>query len=357
MKYHSSEFPISWFADRKREGNLILEPPFQRRLVWKLPQKSHLIESILMDFPVPEIYIQQTTTPEGHSTFGIVDGQQRISAMLAFVGLMDTDSDNGFSMKYLEKESDWRNLSWEDLTEDQKTDFYRSKMAVRILDDATDEEVRDLFRRLNKYLTKLSDQELRNATYSGPLVQFSLAIAEDEYWSDNKIVTAEDIRRMKDIEFISELVIGALNGPQAGSTKAIDDFYELYEELDELPQPRPLRRRFQVTWDTIAEILPDIRDNRWHNKTDYYSLFVSMSQLLKDQRIPEENLGLVRDQLNQLESGIATRLASEEAAVTNEVIKYVRAVEKGSSDRARRGARHEVLTDLLSPFFVQRHGG
>ena len=116
-------------------------------------------------------------------------------------------------------------MTYEDLTVQQKQQFFGHQMAVRTLSDATDDEIRDLFRRLNRYLTKLNDQELRNATYSGPLVQLVEELADDDFWAENGIMTAALIRRMKDMEFVSELIFGIMDGPQSGTAKTIDEYY------------------------------------------------------------------------------------------------------------------------------------
>src|SRR5690349_6065204 len=78
---------ISWFRDRYVDGSLTIKPTYQRRPVWARKQKCYLIESILLGFPIPEIYVQHSTTAEGISSFAIVDGQQRIRAILQFIGV------------------------------------------------------------------------------------------------------------------------------------------------------------------------------------------------------------------------------------------------------------------------------
>ena len=117
-----------------------------------------------------------------------------------------------------------------DLTPDQKKTFFGHQMAVRTLTDATEEEIRDLFRRLNRYLTKLTDQELCNATYSGPLVGLCFELADDDDRAENGIVSASLIRRMKDMEFVSELLFGVIYGPQGSTPKILDDYYEHFEQ-------------------------------------------------------------------------------------------------------------------------------
>jgi hypothetical protein len=237
MTFDSSVQTIAWFRDRYREGNLKIKPPFQRKPVWVARQKCYLIESILRGLPVPEIYIQQTTTPEGQTTYAVVDGQQRVRTVLQFVGSEQDPEEadyNKFTLDKLDPSSDWANADFAGLTVDQKRTFYGYKFVVRYLNTDSDDEVRDMFRRLNKFLTPLKPQELRNATYSGPFVALVLQLADNEYWAENRIVTPAAIRRMNDVEYVSELMIGVLHGPQGGSAAIVDSYYQQYEDYEDL---------------------------------------------------------------------------------------------------------------------------
>ena len=204
MRYSATSHPISWFTERDSEGNLDLQPNFQRRRVWTDSQKSNLIESILFQLPVPEIYIQVKTGPDGRSEYIVVDGQQRINAILEFLGVGGREP---FELRHLDPDSQWMHYTFSELTDDEKATLYGHQMAVRYLQEARDDEIEDLFRRLNKYVTPLNAQELRNATYKGPFLRLSELFAEDTYWSENRLATPDAIRRMRDIEFVSDLLM------------------------------------------------------------------------------------------------------------------------------------------------------
>jgi len=352
VEYDSNQQTVSWFHQRHQEGSLVLNPPFQRKPVWTRRQQSHLIESILMGLPVPEIYMQHKTSPDGTTQYIVVDGQQRTRAILEFIG---ANGEEGFELQYLSEESPWRNRSFGDLTDDEKTRFFGQRLALRELHRASDEEVKDMFRRLNKYLTKLSPQELRNATYSGPFVHLAETTAENPYWAENRIVSPQGIRRMGDIEFASELLIGVMHGPQGGSPRTIDDYYEQYEECeDEIPDQAAVRRLFNRTLDAIQEALPDIKTTRWHNKTDFYTLFVAIAHLLADRALPYTRIRPLRKALKDFAAQIDTRLKDERVEVPQTAVRYVRAVEKGSSDKARRAARHQAMLEVITGFFRPR---
>ncbi|MDA8240807.1 MAG: DUF262 domain-containing protein [Nitrospiraceae bacterium] len=314
MVFNSSEEIIAWFKDRYLEGNLKIKPPFQRKPIWTIKQKCYLVESILMGLPVPEIYIQQTTTPEGGSTYAIVDGQQRIRTVLQFVGA-ETDAQeqeyNKFSLDRLDATAKWKDVAFADLSDDQKKKFFGYKFAVRYLNTESDDEVRDMFKRLNKYLTPLKPQELRNAIYTGPFIRLAEKLADDEYWAENRIVTPPAIRRMTDIEFVSELLIGVMHGPQGGSAKIIDEYYKLYEDYeDQFPDQQRTQRLFDKTLKTVQAIFPDIKETRWGNKTDFYTLFVAFASLFRSSDLPEKNIKDIRKSLDKFAKEVDVRLAN-----------------------------------------------
>jgi hypothetical protein len=277
---------------------------------------------------------------------------------LQFVGA-ETDPDeaeyNKFALDKVEPASDWHNVTFATLSPEAKKKFYGYQLAVRYLDTDDDEEVRDMFRRLNKYLVPLKPQELRNATYTGPFVRLTLTLADSEYWAENRIVTASAIRRMNDVEYVSELLIGLLHGPQGGNAAVIDEYYKQYEDYeDEFPDQKRTARLFNLTLAQMQAILPTIKDTRWSNKTDFYTLFVAIGSLFQSQEFIPGKEKPAQKKLASFESEVNARLTDDQQKATNDVVLYVRAVEKGANDKKRRADRHEVMVALLTPFFRPR---
>jgi hypothetical protein len=350
MDFTSTIQNISWFRDRYRDGALILKPPYQRKPVWVAKQKSSLIESILLHLPVPEIYIQKITEADGATTFGIVDGQQRIRTILQFIG-SETDPEeqdhNRFALVAVPATSVWFNKSFTDLTDDQKKRFYSYDLAVRYLNTDNDDDVRDVFRRLNKFLLPLRPQELRNATYSGPFITLANKLAEDEYWAENRIVTPEAIRRMSDVEFMSELLIGIKHGPQGGSEAVINSYYALYEDYpDEFPEQRDVQDTFKQTMRVIQQLLPDIKSTRWSNKTDFYTLFVALASLTRANALSGLRYQKLRKALSEFAVQIE-RAQSASAKSTRIARAYADAALRGANDKRRRADRHEALLTIV----------
>src|SRR5262249_15232960 len=128
----------------------------------------------------------------------------------------------------------WRDRKFEDLTTDEKTNIYNYKFVVRILPpDLREEDIRRIFARINKNVVSLNDQELRNATYWGPFIKAIQAMADnDPFWADCGVFSSNDYRRMIDQEYISELAIAYLHGPQNKKDR-LDQYYQTYEQAFE----------------------------------------------------------------------------------------------------------------------------
>jgi len=313
MNHKSHAHSIAWFQDQYKTGHLELRPPFQRKPVWTDKQRGFLIESVLMDIPIPEVYVQVTQADDGSELFGVVDGQQRLRTILQFVGI-ERESDqekedvNKFALEKLPDTSIYKNKSFSDIVGEERKKFFQYEICVRYLYTDDRRVVEDVFKRVNKYTLPLKPQELRNATYHGAFAKLSEALADDEYWAVNRIVSPAAIRRMTDIEMMSDLLIGLIHGPQGGSAKIIDQYYEMYEPYeDDFPEQSRVKRRFANVLETIKRLFPRIEETRWGNRADFYSLFVALGVLLLEQSLPLTN-----------EKRLATKLLLFAREVTND---------------------------------------
>jgi hypothetical protein len=231
--------------------------------VWTEKQRCSLVESILLDIPIPEIYVQVATGEDGSTSYGVVDGQQRLQTILQFVGIeaeedQNEDEDNNdFVLSNLPKTSVFLDKSFGDLSPEQKKKLFAYEVRVRLLHTENQAEIEDVFKRLNKFTMPLKAQELRNATYHSAFAALAEAPADDEYWAVNRILTSASIRRMGDIEFMSDLLIGLMHGPQGGSAKILDEYYEIYEPYeDEMPNQAKLTHQFGETLKAIQTLFP-----------------------------------------------------------------------------------------------------
>jgi hypothetical protein len=248
-----------------------------------------------------------------------------------------------------------KDKTFADISGDARKRFYQYEICVRFLYTENTKEVEDAFIRLNKFTMPLKAQELRNAVYHGPFVKLSEKLADDEYWAVNRIVTPAAIRRMADIEMISDLLIGLLHGPQGGSAKVIDEYYDKYEAYEEVfPNQNRIHRLFEKTRQTIQRLFPEISESRWGNRADYYSLLIALGQLLEKQRLPSSNVKALRNALTDFADEVDKRLGDPTAKTSAASKAYARAIEKGSNDKARRADRHDQLGTIIGQFLVEK---
>lgn len=154
---------------RCERGDIILNPDFQRNKVWDRKQESELMESILMGIPIPIIYLFQAKD----ATIQIVDGRQRISAVIDFMndkfGLTKLKI-----MKNIKKEPKFKDLEpiQQRKIEDYQIDTY-------LIQPPTPERVKfDIFDRVNRGGTRLNNQEMRNALYQGQSTKLLKELSE-----------------------------------------------------------------------------------------------------------------------------------------------------------------------------------
>lgn len=358
MKHASRPQSIAWFQDHYKAGRLELRPPFQRKPVWSDKQRCALVESVLLNIPIPEVYVQVSQGEDGTEEFGVVDGQQRLRTILQFIGLereedQDGDDNNNFVLDVLPATSLFKGKSFADVTTEGRKEFFQYEICVRLLYTENTKEIEDVFKRLNKFLMPLKPQELRNATYHGAFAVLSEKLADEAYWAVNRIVSPAAIRRMADIEMMSDLLIGLLHGPQGGSAKIIDQYYEQYEQFeDEFPDQNRVKRLFERALGAIERLFPKIAETRWGNRADFYTLFIAMGTLLEKNELTKSKEKDLREGLMNFADEINKRLASPTAKTGTEAKVYARAIEKGSNDKARRTDRQESLISIVLPYLT-----
>lgn len=335
---------VVWFKKANDSGDLQMKPPFQRNPVWTHPQKSYLIDSILNGFPIPEIYMQEFVDEKGSEQHIIIDGQQRIRACLEFI-------EGSYEIK--EEESvNWGGMTFDDLSADEKKKIFGYSFMVRVLPDMSDEDIRGIFQRLNKNVVALNPQELRQATYWGPFIKTMQELSNYSYWSTTGIFTPLNIRRMMDIEFISELAIAVLHGPQ-NKKENLDEFYREYEE--EFDAREALIGIFQRVLYELEQLYPDIKNTRWRKKTDFYSLFTFLASKADSIPLNPQARLTLREKLDSFGADVSRFLSSTEDAhseFSTDVREYAKSI-RASSDVGNRKRRFQALENITNTCFIK----
>lgn len=329
---------VIWFKRAFENGELDIRAPFQRNPVWSVRQKSSLIDTILMEYPIPELYMQELVEESGEQKHVVVDGQQRVRAVLSFLeGEFEIDDEN----------SQWAGFSFDDLSGEVRKKFFEYNFIVRQLPEMPDEQLRLIFQRINRNTVTLNQQELRKATYWGPFLRLMEDLADLDFWTNAGIFSANDRRRMLDVEFISELSVAFLNGLQ-NKKKNLEQFYQQYETSFE--DSEKLRSVFTKVLGEIEQLVPDMRRTRWRKKSDFYTLFLTLAGRAAALPLSANDRDLATKVLASFAEDVDAALSGN-VPTDADVRDYAKYVERAASDlgsrRARQGALHNKLATVL----------
>lgn len=320
-------------------GQLELRPPFQRNPVWLDAQKSYLIDTILNGYPVPEMYMQIVQDETGFETHVVVDGQQRLTALLDFIA-------GEYALSGLDNE--WNDSNFENLSEGQKKAIYSYTFIVRVLPEMSTEQIRAIFQRLNRNVVALSRQELRHATYWGEFIQSMERIATFSFWRSSGLFTANEVRRMLDVEYVSELAVGSLHGVQ-NKKVSLERWFTVYEA--EFEDRDKVETTFVTALGELEHLVPSLGRSRWSKKSDFYTLFLYVASREKELPLSSEEREQMKEQLATFAEQVDVVLRldpSESATVVRPVLRYSRAVQRAASDLSNRRTRAEALSEYLS---------
>jgi uncharacterized protein with ParB-like and HNH nuclease domain len=326
--FSTRNYSIRDFEEWDDKNELELAPKFQRRDVWSDKARSYLIDTIIRGKPIPKIYMRQDVNLKTRRTKReIVDGQQRLRTVLSFVK-------DGFKGSKAHHEA-FRGLYFSELEKDTQREILKYEFAVDLLQDLPDNEVYDLFARINTYAEKLKPQELRNAKWFGEFKSSVYLLSKGfvTFFENNKIFTSMQILRMAEAELISELLLAMEEGIRSGGKLIIDKAYQKYD--DNFKNRMLYEKRFGDTIDCIGEILGDeLHQLEFRAIRLFYPLFCAIYHMkfglpkLGVQRLSLKNidypkLKMALEGINELIERIKTAAAAHrDAAISSEERKF-----------------------------------
>lgn len=233
MQRRSTTQDISWFLDLRRHGQLELNPPYQRRSVWNVKDRRFFLDTVFRGYPCPALFLHKLPGPGEETVYAVVDGKQRLQTLFQFV-----DEEVALASDFGDARFDGK--TWSKLDGPERQLFWDYVLPVEFLsfDPNDPHEVNQAFDRLNRNMRKLEAQELRHARWDGWFLRTVEGECEDATWQVLGISTKARAKRMKDAQFISELLLVAIEGRQAGfDQSALDDAYARYDDVEDVEPP------------------------------------------------------------------------------------------------------------------------
>jgi len=224
VKTQSIEYDLETLVKKIQKNVIKLDPDYQRRHRWNNITSSRLIESLILNIPIPIVYLSydiDVDTNEEGARYSVIDGQQRLTAIVKFF-------ENKFTLEGLDILEDLEGCFYKDLPPFLLRRLEERTIKCLRIDSTVDPQVKyDIFERLNSGSIKLESHELRNAVLRGPFNNKCKDLAKDEIFRKLLQIPPEEadenskVKRMEDVELV--LRFFAL----------IDDKYKLYKKTKE----------------------------------------------------------------------------------------------------------------------------
>lgn len=297
VTWSSTNHQIADLKDWHKDQKIIIQPDYQRRSVWNQSAKIMLIDTILKNIPMPKIFLSKEINKTQSTVRKVIDGQQRINTILEFI-----DGKFALDAPY---QGEYEGKKFAELPKLIQNQFLSYEIDFNEVSFISEEQIREIYSRVNKYSFPLTTQELRKADYPGEFYKLAEKIASDEFFESIKLFTVANRRRSADVEYASELLVVLIAGPQE-KKESLDSFYlngtkwsskdfEFYNE------------RYERILEEIKRIHAKIKlsNTRFRQKSDFYALFDAvrilvdaggtlkdkdLTFLVKDLRFIDENI-------------------------------------------------------------------
>lgn len=339
-------------------GILNVQPNYQRKLVWKKQHKYAFIETILLNFPFPEVYIASSDIDVENMIASevVVDGQQRLTTIV----------------EYIKGEGDFKNQDritpFCKLLADEKKEFLNYKVSVKDLKEIGEKLIKEIFQRINSTEYSLNTVEKNNAQFGdGEIAIFCKQLVESNYnptkgetdiiidtsareliidfFIQNEIFTENDKKRMYDFQYMMLLTATILDGSYFGRSTRVDYYLEKYNSafdnytdiLDSLSMAI-----------TVISKLGFSKKSYWYNKANLFTILIELSKI----NIQDLDLEKLEVELLSLEDKVDIYFNAEDedemVGITEDERKYFEVARHGSHEKAARDHRGKVIYELFS---------
>lgn len=298
-----ARYPLDSITAMLDSGKYNLNPEYQRRKRWDVIQQSKLIESFIINVPIPPIFLYEVE----YANYEVMDGLQRLTAINDFY--LDK-----FELSGLEEWKELNGRKYSQLPKNIKEGIDRRYLSSIVLlnETAKDKEIAEslkqmVFGRLNSGGDKLTPQETRNALYAGKFNDFCIELSKNEIFrklwnykvyeyengelvNEDKLLTEETYRKMEDVEMILRF-FAYRHIEQLSNFRSQEQFLDNYLQNAneyEIQVIDELRSIFEETVSLVYSIfaesafyMPEITQKKnTPTKTIYDSLMQSFSKYL-----------------------------------------------------------------------------
>ena len=329
----------------------IVDRTYQRRKVWGIKDNIRLIETILLELVIPEIFIWDCDTDPltGKTITHIVDGQQRIYAIFEFI-----QEKYKLQSKHLisdEIKNLYGDFTFSQLPDDIKKRIWTYEISVVNLNSSFSlDEIKNMFYRLNLTDYSLNEQEKRNSMDSA-FGKAAESLADLEFWTKHKIFSPRDIRRMGDVEYCSSILLLCREGiVDQTKQETLDQIYTDF--VDEYIDKAKDLEKVCVAMNVIDDLIVTETESFSSKKVQMFTLFALAFDFIDNkisitEEVKQYFIQFVKT-YNAFKNEYDFPLSTDEERKAFEMIKkYKLASSEGVNKISNRMIRYEVLKKIL----------
>ena len=260
-----SKKALALYSTVSMKSRIDTNPDYQRPAVWTTAQKQLLMDTIIKGYDIPKFYLRKTSS--NPDKYEVVDGQQRLRAIWEFVEgkykLSKTlEPVNGYELE---------NKNFDELPDDIKNDFYGYSLDVVTISDSDDDEVRELFLRLQNG-TSLKAQEKRNAM-PGKMRDFVIELVKHDFFAKS---VAFKNKRFSHDHIAAQMCLLELNGePCNVKDRDLNNMYTSYKDFDSNSQTaKKIKRVLDYLFKMFPSRTPELE------RFNVISLYILISSLM-----------------------------------------------------------------------------
>jgi hypothetical protein len=271
MRQNVVTMTIADYCQAFERYEVVINKRYQRSpKVWPERARSYLIETILKGFPVPKLTLHQITDLKSRQTIKhVVDGQQRTMAIRDFFS-------GSLRLSRRLELSEAAGRTYTQLDEELQEAFLAYPLIFDQFEAATEEDVREYFRRINSFTAPLNAEEQRHARYQGPMKWFILRLADTHGMALVNLgaVSEKSAIRMGDAKLLAEVVHALLYGVTTTNKASLDRMYAKFDRGDEVEKEAAIERAINDAVDSVIE-MTDIHTTGLMRTHVFYSLVLA----------------------------------------------------------------------------------
>lgn len=270
MVIRPTNYTVADYCQAMTRREIIVNREYQRSdKVWPPVARSFLIETILLNYPIPKLFLFQRTDLRSRKTYKeVVDGQQRSQAILDFFS-------DEFQLSRSCEIAEAAGKRYSELEDVFQQTFLDYSLSVDLFVSATTVNIREIFRRINSYTVPLNPEEKRHSIFQGKFKWFvhKLSGTYDQNLVDLGVLGEKQLIRMADAKLYSEIIHALLNGITRTNAKILDKLYESRE--DEFHEIGEIAKKLEYAIDFILNIT-DIHKGPLMRPYNFYSLVLAI---------------------------------------------------------------------------------